>query len=99
MTPKRFQEISQLYHQALEREPEHREAFLEQSCGKDGDLRYEVESLLSGGKRAEAVLLSKAMNEAARMLSGEKHHSLVGTKLDHYHVLSLLGSGGMLAPA
>jgi Tol biopolymer transport system component/predicted Ser/Thr protein kinase len=95
MTPKRFQQISQLYHAALEREPEHREAFLEQSCARDRDLRHEVESLLSGGKSAEASLLSKAMNEAARMLSSEKSPSLVGRKLDHYQVLSLLGSGGM----
>ena len=95
MTPKRFQQISQLYHAALEREPEHREAFLEQSCARDRDLRHEVESLLSGGKSAEASLLSKAMNEAAKMLNSEKSPSLVGRKLDHYQVLSLLGSGGM----
>src|ERR1700730_16101920 len=96
MTPLRFQQISQLYHAALEREPEHRADFLQQSCGDDRDLRHEVESLLSGGKSAEAVLLSKAMRESAMRLKGESPHpSLVGRTLDHYLVLSLLGVGGM----
>jgi eukaryotic-like serine/threonine-protein kinase len=95
MTPERFQQISQIYQAALEREPELRVAFLEQSCGRDGDLRHEVEALLSGGKSAEAVLLSKAMNEAAKKLTGDPPPSLVGKTLDHYQVVALLGSGGM----
>ncbi len=93
MTPERFQQISQLYHAALEREPEQRAAFLQQSCGRDRKLRREVELLLVDGKSAESLLLSKAMKEAARRLSDES--SLVGQTLDHYQVLSLLGSGGM----
>jgi serine/threonine-protein kinase len=37
------------------------------------------------------------MNDASKILTGNeaKSLSLVGTWLDHYHVLSLLGSGGM----
>jgi Tol biopolymer transport system component len=93
MTPERFQQISQLYHAAMACEPEQRAAFIQQSCGSDPDLRREVESLLIGGNSAEAFLLSKAMNEAVKKLSDEP--SLVGRTLDHYQVLSLLGSGGM----
>src|SRR5713226_6118194 len=93
MTPERFQQISQLYHAAMECEPEQRAAFIQQSCGRDPELRREVESLLIGGNSAEAFLLSKAMNEAVKKLSDEP--SMVGRTLDHYQVLSLLGSGGM----
>jgi len=93
MTPERFQQISQLYRAAMECEPEQREAFIQQSCARDPDLRREVESLLIGGNSAEAFLLSKAMKEAAKRLSDEP--SLVGRTLDHYEVLSLLGAGGM----
>ena len=93
MTPERFRQISQLYHAALEREPEQREAFLQQSCGRDSALRQEVELLLEGGESAEAFLLSKAMNEAVKRLSDEG--SLVGRALGRYQVLSILGSGGM----
>jgi serine/threonine protein kinase len=95
MTPERFQQISEIYHGALECNPAERVAFLEQHCGQDRVLRDEVESLLSGGKRAEAVLLSTAMKEAARRLTDETTHSLVGQTLDHYQVLSLVGAGGM----
>ena len=94
MTPERFQQISRIYHSALEQEPNQRVAFLDQSCGRDRDLRDHVESLLSGGENAEAQLLSKAMQEAAQRLKDEPP-SLVGKTLDKYKVLSLLGVGGM----
>jgi len=95
MTPERFQLISQIYHEALECDHTERVAFLEQQCGRDRELRREVESLLSGGKSAEALLLSQAMNEAVKRLTDETPRSLVGQTLDHYQVLSLSGSGGM----
>src|SRR5512138_1988372 len=95
MTPERFQLISEIYHRALECEPAERVAFLEKRCGRDRELRREVESLLSGGKTAEAVLLSMAMKEAVRRLTDETPRSLVGQTLDHYQILSLSGVGGM----
>src|SRR5260221_645347 len=94
MTPDRFQKISQLYHAALEREPEQRAGFLQQSCGRDRDLRHEVESLLASEKSAEAFFSSKGEKDAAKRLDNP-FSSLVGRTLDNYHVLSLLGVGGM----
>jgi len=76
MTPERFQLISEIYHQALRCNPENRDAFLNQQCARDPDLREQVESLLSGGKGAEAQLLSMAMNEAVRRLSEETPRQL-----------------------
>jgi Tol biopolymer transport system component len=93
MTPERFQQISQLYHATLEREPEQRAGFLQQSCGRDRDLRQEVESLLASEKSAEAFFSSKGMKEAKRL--DKPSPSLVGRTLDNYKVLSLLGVGGM----
>src|SRR5205809_3860273 len=95
MTPQRFQQISQIYQATLEREPEQRAAFLQQSCGGDRDLRYEVESLLASEKSAEAFFSSKGMKEKAKRLGGKPSQSLVGRTLDNYQVLSLLGVGGM----
>src|SRR5947207_11096875 len=95
MTPQRFQQISQIYHATLEREPEQRKAFLQQSCGGDPDLRQEVESLLASEKSAEAFFSSKGMKEKAKRLGGKPSQSLVGRTLDNYQVLSLLGVGGM----
>src|SRR6266446_5509410 len=95
MTPQRFQQISQIYHATLEREPEQRAAFLQQSCVGDRDLRQEVESLLASEKSAEAFFSSKGMKEKAKRLGGIPSQSLVGRTLDNYQVLSLLGVGGM----
>src|SRR2546422_3723725 len=94
MTPQRFQQISQIYQATLEREPEQRAAFLQQSCGGDRDLRHEVESLLASEKSAEAFFSSKGMKEKAKRLGGKPSQLLVGRTLDNYQVLSLLGVGG-----
>src|SRR2546422_232721 len=95
MTPQRLQQISQIYQATLEREPEQRAAFLQQSCGGDRDLRQEVESLLASEKSAEAFFSSKGTKEKAKRLGGKPSQSLVGRTLDNYQVLSLLGVGGM----
>src|SRR4029078_3244834 len=95
MTPERFQLVSQIYQEALECDQTGRVAFLEERCGRDRELRRDVESLLSGGKSADARLLSMAMKESMRRLSDETSHPLVGQTLDHYQILSLSGTGGM----
>jgi Serine/threonine protein kinase len=95
MTPERFQQTLKIYHAALECDPERRSALLDEKCGRDQDLRQEVELLLAGGKTAEASLLSMAMKESVRRLTDENPRVLVGQTLDHYEVLSLVGSGGM----
>jgi Tol biopolymer transport system component len=95
MTPERFQLISKIYHAALECSQDERDAFLDQHCSGDLDLRNHVEELLSGGKPAEAELLSLAMKESVRRLSDEGPPPLIGQLLDHYEVISFVGSGGM----
>ena len=69
MTPQRFQQISQIYHATLEREPEQRAAFLQQSCGGDRDLRQEVESLLASEKSAETTASSMVAGKRSRIRS------------------------------
>src|SRR5438876_5466110 len=57
--------------------------------------RREVESLLAAEDGAGSFLAAGAMKDAAKMLVEDKSLSLDGKELGHYHVLSLLGSGGM----
>ncbi len=47
MSPISWPKVEQLYHAALEKPPTEREAFLDQACGADRDLRREVLSLLA----------------------------------------------------
>ena len=47
LTAERWQKIKELFHAALEREPNERRAFLDEACAGDKEIRREVESLLA----------------------------------------------------
>jgi serine/threonine-protein kinase len=53
----RWRRITRLYHQALERPFELRDAFLDSCCEGDEELRREVASLLAHNPGAEPLLL------------------------------------------
>jgi eukaryotic-like serine/threonine-protein kinase len=91
MKAERWQEIEQVYHAALEREPSQRAAFLEEACRGDEALRQEVESLLAQQSEAEEFIETPA----AQMLAEAQGQSLLGQQIGSYKVLSLLGCGGM----
>jgi serine/threonine protein kinase/TolB-like protein/Flp pilus assembly protein TadD len=100
MTPERYQRIGQLFDEALELAPEQRAAFLEQACSPGGDadagLRAEVEKLLANHVGSEGFLSRPALHVAAAALSAQNQFtSLLGQKISHYQILSLLGVGGM----
>ena len=44
MTPERFQQVGQIYQQAVELEALQRSQFLVEACAGDGELRAEVEA-------------------------------------------------------
>jgi hypothetical protein len=48
LTPDRWQKLEALYYSALERDPASRAACLDSACGKDHDLRREVDRLNPG---------------------------------------------------
>jgi len=98
MTPERYQQIGRLFDAALALAPEQRSAFLNQACEPDGDadanLRSEVEKLLANHIASESFLSRPAMDIAAKMLA-QSRPSLVGQRISHYQIISLLGIGGM----
>lgn len=95
MTPERWEQVGKLYQAALALPPSEREIFLDDACGDDTAMRRELESLLAAEGDAGSFLALGAMKDAAKMLVEDKSLLLVGKKLGHYHLLSLLGSGGM----
>ena len=95
MTPERWQQVKQLYNDALERKPGQRAAFLRGACAEDGELRREVESLLAEDETAQDFLESPALELAAKVFAQEQQPSLVGRQIGSYRVLSTLGAGGM----
>ncbi|MBA3357344.1 MAG: protein kinase [Pyrinomonadaceae bacterium] len=95
MTPERYQRIGRFFDEALDLAPEQRAAWLAEACGTDTRLRAEVENLLANHAESEKFLSRPAMDIAAALLAQNQHASLLGQKINHYQILSLLGVGGM----
>ena len=90
LTQGRWTQIEELFHRAAECAPEHRTALLGEACGKDAELRREVEALLSyddnAGDSVQAAVLG-GLETVGFPLTGET--------ISHYHILDGLGGGGM----
>ena len=95
MTPKRWEQISQVYQAALAREAKQWPAFLDQACFGDEELRREVESLLAYQEQAESFLSSPVLEAAARGIGADPAGLPTGSDLGHYQILYRLGEGGM----
>ena len=91
----RWQQVSQLYHAALERTAGERAGFLREACAGDARLRQEVELLLAQGETAERLLAVPALDVAATVMGNDEVPSLIGRQLGTYRLQSLLGTGGM----
>ena len=87
MTPERWQEVKKVLAGALERTPEQRRDYLDQTC-TDPALRNEVESLLAAHDRGNSSFLEEPA--AATNVSLQD-----GTQLGQYTILSRIGAGGM----
>ncbi len=88
-------EIEEIYHAALDKSPNERDVFLNESCGDDDELRGEVESLLAFECAAADFIETPPEDLAAALFAKGARPELVGKTLSHYRVLSLLGAGGM----
>jgi TolB-like protein len=94
MKPERWHDIERLYHDALARGPDDRTAFLDGACA-DEAVRREVESLLAHDEPAARFMSRPPGELAAEMLATEPSASPIGTSIDRYRIVDLLGHGGM----
>src|SRR5215510_360729 len=69
----RWEQIERLYHAALERGPDARDAFLDEACAGDESLRGAVESLLQCDAHADRFMESPALEVAARALAADQN--------------------------
>jgi serine/threonine protein kinase/Tol biopolymer transport system component len=95
MQPERWQQIDQLFHRALEREPAQRAIYLEQACSGDESLRSEVAALISSHEQADSFIETPASGLAAELLAKGQAGLDVGQSVGHYEIASVLGVGGM----
>src|SRR5262249_4265882 len=95
MKPERWENVIDLFQSALERAPEERAAFLEESCHDDEGMRREVESLLTSHECAENFIEVPAFEIAPELATNDSASALVGKVIGHYCIESLIGVGGM----
>jgi len=102
MTRERWLQVKGMLHEALERAPADRSAFLDRACGGDLVLRREVDSLLLSNDRATASEFLESAHPLLAGLSeaGDANETLFMQRLaralgDKYVLERELGGGGM----
>lgn len=96
LTPEQFARVEALFFDARQLPEAQRHAFLDQHAADDPAVRAEVESLLQLGSRApstaplhgqfDSVIIEKEQADV---------RSLIGRTLGSYHIIDLVGRGGM----
>lgn len=81
----------QILGEAIEREPESRDAWVETVCAGDEALRAEVTRLLSRQKPAAQFLEESPLIAAAE----SNGRSMIGQRIGLYKIISEIGRGGM----
>jgi TolB-like protein/Tfp pilus assembly protein PilF len=83
--------VKELFHAALEREPDARGPFLDTECA-DPAIRAEVERLLRAHANAGAFIEAPAMEPAGVTVTPPP---LTGRVMGHYRIGRFIGAGGM----
>jgi serine/threonine protein kinase/Tol biopolymer transport system component len=91
MTPERWRRITEVFHGALARDAEARDAYLQEACRHDPALRVDVDRLLADHHDA-----GSSFGERPRTpTSGLVPRLESGKTLGPYRIEGLLGAGGM----
>ena len=93
MTPERWQQIKALLESALQRDPVERDAYLDEACRTDSDLRREVAALIESHAKAESFIEAPAYQMMAETLVETDLPS--GYTIGFYRIVNRFGSGGM----
>jgi Tol biopolymer transport system component len=93
VTPERLREIERLFHEARERTPAERDAFLALACADDPTLRREVESLLA--QPPAGVIDAPVVALVAELVAPPAPRLAPGSSIGPYRIERLLAVGGM----
>jgi serine/threonine-protein kinase len=95
MTPVRLQAVEEIFHAALECEPDQLSAFLDKRCAGDEVLRGKVEELLAAHQQADSFIETPVADLASSIVETGQTESLAGQMIGHYEILEEIGRGGM----
>jgi hypothetical protein len=90
LNPERWAQIEDLFHRAVECDPNQGIGLLDEACSDDPELRREVEVLLSCDGRAGDYVQAAVRSELTAV-----GFPLSGKTVSHYRILDGVGGGGM----
>jgi serine/threonine protein kinase len=95
MTP-RLETVEEIFHAALNCEPDQLNAFLDTRCTGDKTLRGKVQELLAAHQQAGSFI-ETPVADLARSSIADDHESelLINQTIGHYKISKLIGAGGM----
>ncbi len=88
-----WQQIKDLFAEAIEHHPDSRVNFLKKKCNGDDVLFNEVNSLLAASSEPENLIENNAIDLASKISAYED--DLAEQHFGHYKILREIGSGGM----
>lgn len=94
MSDKNWENVKDLFSEAIEKPPEERDSFLEKACA-DQSLREEVRQLLRSYEEDDEFMENAAVGEVADIIVAETEENLFDELVGRYEIKSLLGEGGM----
>jgi serine/threonine protein kinase len=95
MTAPDFQKVEEIFHGALECEPNQLGAFLNEKCAGDETLRCEIEALLALHRQAGSFIETPIADVAAALLKEDETDLLIGQTIGHYKISRRISAGGM----
>ena len=97
MTTDRWQDVRDIFEQALDQPEGDRGTFVAEACGGDADLERDVLSLLEHDRRAEAGFMrAPALDPSAcHAETADGADSLIETRIGRFHIRAVIASGGM----
>src|SRR5262245_53222032 len=94
MTPERWQQINEVFHEALVRPVGERTDFLAEACAGDAELLAEVSSLLEGPWQPGEFTAAPVYEAAAELFVETQRRSLAGANIGAYRIPHRSGAGG-----
>ncbi|MDX1546237.1 MAG: protein kinase [Rhodothermales bacterium] len=95
MEPARWQQIKELFEEALRRAPQARSAYLATACRDDAALREEVEALLASHEQATAERRFESPLLGVDAAEAPPASAVEGQQVGAYRIVEALGQGGM----